>query len=143
MNNRTIIIIIALALPVVLLALVMSSGSASHPGTVPAAARNATNFPPQRPTLEQARNNVKNRIAQLEKMTPDQWPQERKAHPNAPATLQEALTWNKNRLAQLEAMTPEQWQAQPKARPQTAAAPQTPVQQSAVGQNPQAAAPAR
>lgn len=118
-NKNTLLIIAALALPVVLLAIVMYSGSPKN--NRPAKTANAINT--QHPTLEQVRENVKNRLAQLEKMTPEQWPQERRIHPHAPPTLQQALTNNKNRLAQLEAMTPEQWEAQFKPKP-VAAAPQ-------------------
>jgi hypothetical protein len=157
MNKRTIIIFAALALPVILLALVISSGAPSPKEspknnvvrTLPAAARNATGIPPH-PSLEQVRTNVKNRLAQLEKMTPEQWPEEKKTHPNAPATLQEAIENNKNRLAKLEAMTPEQWDAQfkpgaqrlkpvanmpaPQPAPQPNGAAQTPALSPAAGQ---------
>jgi Skp family chaperone for outer membrane proteins len=63
-------------------------------------------------TLDQAREKVKSRLAELEKLTPAQWPEERKKHPNAPATLQQALDYNRNRLSKLSSMTESQWETE-------------------------------
>ena len=122
MNKRTILIIAALALPVILLALVIHSSSNTPPakppaiaGKLPGATGNATNFPPHA-TLQQARDSIQRRLTELEKMTPDQWTQEKQKHPWAAASLQDALNWNKNQLAKLNAMTQEQWEAQWEAK---------------------------
>lgn len=65
--------------------------------------------------LEEAIKKTKDRLAYLEKMSPKEWPEERKRHPNAPATLQQALEYNRNRLANLATMTPEKWAKQQQA----------------------------
>jgi hypothetical protein len=138
-NKRTILIIAALALPVVILALLVHSGTPKN--TLPAAAGNANHIPPH-PTLEQARANVKNRLAELEKMKPEQWPEEQRKNPHVAPTLQQALTNNRNRLAHLESLTPEQYEAQfkpsapapappPQAQQQPAQQPAAPAAQPA------------
>jgi hypothetical protein len=69
--------------------------------------------------LEEARAATKARLDELQKMTPDQWPADAKAHPNHAKTLQDAIKYNTARLAQLNTMTPEQWDAQHAAAHQT------------------------
>jgi hypothetical protein len=107
LNQRTLVIIAALALPVILLAVAVHSGASKNP---PAAAARS-NVPPH-PTLAQARTTVRQRLAVLEKMRPEEWPQERKEHPWVAPTLQQAIQNNTARLAQLNAMNEAQYEAQ-------------------------------
>jgi hypothetical protein len=89
MDKRTILIVIALVLPLVALLFLSQTGNqpappAEKPGTVTATpnrlpatdgiARNNPRRPPA--SLEEARQRVKQRLQDLEKMTPEQWEQE-------------------------------------------------------------------
>ena len=137
MNLRTLLIILALALPPVALGIIVQSGGIAQKNnklsTGPATPNSEikkgaiSNEPVRLPPLEMPRydekvkqaakelksrqNRVKRRLDSLLKMNPADWPAERKRNRRAPATLAEAIERNTYMLGQLHNITAEEWAA--------------------------------
>jgi hypothetical protein len=138
MDKRTLLIIIALVLPLVALGFLAQGEKKESPAPGPIAAPgNITKSPavsaapsrlpatdgiarPHPPaTLEEARIRVRSRLAELERMTPEQWQAEQATKvrgPAAPKNIDEARARLIQRMADLERMNPQEWQAERRKR---------------------------
>lgn len=123
MNNRRLLIIFGLAVPVVALIILTQSNllapknevilpaTTATPAMTPTPPRTAT--APQRRVmpLGEVQKRLRAHLTQLDKMTPAQWAAARKKNSQLPATIEQERAITKARLAQTEAMTPAQWEA--------------------------------
>lgn len=135
-DKRTLLIIVALALPLVALAILAQNGKPppgkppaevakeATPRRVPPPPRKARPPQPRQPmTLEQARQRTNRRLDVLEKMTVEEWnaegerlrPNQRK---NRAASLEEARQRTAEWAEKLKTMTEADWQEELKIRKQ-------------------------
>ncbi|MDE3015825.1 MAG: hypothetical protein KGI29_02755 [Pseudomonadota bacterium] len=117
MNTRTLLIIAGLALPIIALgALTMQGKKEAVRESVAPTAANAIKNAARQIEAEKARHRA--RLAEVEKMTDAQWPQDLEKNPHHAATRQQAIDYQKKAIALLDNMTPQQWIARQQQRQQ-------------------------
>ena len=147
MNTRTLLIIAAVAVPVVALGILVNTQRQADHSAKPVALSSATagapravapqvvapvSMPMPPKTREQAIAMAKDRLAKLQAMKPETWETERwtLSPPGRAKTLEQARTYSTTQIEKLQAMTDEQFNAEQRLNQQRASAsPQLPVQQ--------------
>lgn len=124
-NKRQIIILVALAIPVIgLMVLSFMGPQKPKPAMPPVAAKvtgNAANSKFSRkdivlPTFQELKDNIQSRWKEAENMTPEQYANLLRTDPRLPPTLALYRERIKSRMHQLETMTKDQFEAEQRMR---------------------------